>query len=92
MLLGFISLLLTVGQGVISQICISEAVAATWHPCSKQQESKYASKSKYGVEEDHTGRRLLEFPDSDESSRRILAATGYDKCGTVGSIIVLLRS
>ncbi|WCJ41061.1 Seven transmembrane MLO family protein [Euphorbia peplus] len=40
MLLGFISLLLTVGQGPISNICISEKLGSTWHPCSKQQEQK----------------------------------------------------
>ncbi|KAE8668676.1 MLO-like protein 6 [Hibiscus syriacus] len=37
MLLGFISLLLTVGQGLISDICISKEIAATWHPCNKKQ-------------------------------------------------------
>ncbi|KAL0284097.1 UNVERIFIED_CONTAM: MLO-like protein 2 [Sesamum angustifolium] len=40
MLLGFISLLLTVGQSPISNICISKSVGATWHPCSKKQEGK----------------------------------------------------
>ena len=83
MLLGFISLLLTVGQGPIAQICISEEVAATWHPCSKKQESKYAAGSKYAAQEDYSGRRLLDFQDSDENSRRFLAAAGDDKCGTV---------
>ncbi|XP_076900576.1 MLO-like protein 12 [Bidens hawaiensis] len=34
MLLGFISLLLTVGQEPISKICISSEVARTWHPCN----------------------------------------------------------
>ncbi|XP_026415039.1 MLO-like protein 12 isoform X1 [Papaver somniferum] len=38
MLLGFISLLLTIGQVPISKICIPQSVANTWHPCSKQQE------------------------------------------------------
>ncbi|KAI3748261.1 hypothetical protein L6452_11230 [Arctium lappa] len=36
MLLGFISLLLTVGTTPITKICISESVASTWHPCNKQ--------------------------------------------------------
>ncbi|XVE96734.1 hypothetical protein REPUB_Repub02eG0248100 [Reevesia pubescens] len=39
MILGFISLLLTMGQGPVSDICISKAIAATWHPCSKRQDS-----------------------------------------------------
>ncbi|KAJ0453295.1 hypothetical protein HanHA300_Chr15g0588771 [Helianthus annuus] len=34
MLLGFISLLLTVGQEPIASICISSKVARTWHPCN----------------------------------------------------------
>ncbi|XP_071734037.1 MLO-like protein 12 [Rutidosis leptorrhynchoides] len=33
MLLGFISLLLTVGQQPISDICIPSTVARSWHPC-----------------------------------------------------------
>ncbi|KAI3995177.1 hypothetical protein MKX01_031979 [Papaver californicum] len=40
MLLGFLSLLLTVGQGPISKICIPKSVAATWHPCNSEQEAK----------------------------------------------------
>ncbi|XP_062092898.1 MLO-like protein 12 [Humulus lupulus] len=40
MLLGFISLLLTVFQGPISDICIPRIVAKTWHPCSKQNNKK----------------------------------------------------
>lgn len=34
MILGFISLLLTVAQGPISDICIPSKVARTWHPCN----------------------------------------------------------
>ncbi|MED6184321.1 hypothetical protein PIB30_046341 [Stylosanthes scabra] len=34
MLMGFISLLLTVLQGPISRICVPEKLASTWHPCS----------------------------------------------------------
>ncbi|MCL7026761.1 hypothetical protein MKW94_024647 [Papaver nudicaule] len=40
MLLGFLSLLLTVGQGPISRICIPKSVAATWHPCNSEQEAR----------------------------------------------------
>lgn len=72
MLLGFISLLLTVGQSLISEICVSEAIASTWHPCSNKQE-----KSKHGDEKDGRRRLLLEFSGS---QRRILAAGGDDKC------------
>ncbi|XP_044500718.1 MLO-like protein 1 [Mangifera indica] len=37
MLLGFISLLLTVCQNVISEICISETLAKTWLPCTEEE-------------------------------------------------------
>ncbi|CDY14402.1 BnaC03g21930D [Brassica napus] len=43
MLLGFISLLLVVLQTPVSEICIPNRAAATWHPCSSHQES-----TKYG--------------------------------------------
>ncbi|KAL2328641.1 hypothetical protein Fmac_022068 [Flemingia macrophylla] len=67
MLLGFLSLLLTVGQGLISRICISEEVAGTWHPCSKEDEDS--------LEHATNGRRLLAaFYDS--NTRRLLAGGG----------------
>ncbi|KAL8193261.1 hypothetical protein R6Q57_026842 [Mikania cordata] len=37
MLLGFISLLLTVGTNPITEICISKRAGSTWHPCSNQK-------------------------------------------------------
>ncbi|GFZ17924.1 seven transmembrane MLO family protein [Actinidia rufa] len=74
MLLGFISLLLTVGQGPISDICISKSVGATWHPCSKSKENETSS---YDEEEEDHRRRLLA---AGESFRRVLAAAGTDKC------------
>ncbi|KAI3751469.1 hypothetical protein L2E82_22556 [Cichorium intybus] len=41
MILGFISLLLTVGQGPISDICIPSKVARTWHPCTTDRPDDY---------------------------------------------------
>ncbi|KAL5784955.1 hypothetical protein ACOSQ2_007347 [Xanthoceras sorbifolium] len=38
MLLGFISLLLTVCQNTIAQICISQELASKWLPCKKKEE------------------------------------------------------
>lgn len=76
MLLGFISLLLTVGQDPISNICVSEKIASTWHPCSKQKE---AEKYNVPVEAEGHRRRLLTAAD-DGGVRRILAAVGTDKC------------
>ncbi|KAG6642982.1 hypothetical protein I3843_09G173800 [Carya illinoinensis] len=86
MLLGFISLLLTVGQGPISNICISKAVGATWHPCNKKEERELNKKgSNRSNSDDNNGqRRLLGISDlgsTNTSTRRALAAAGYyDKC------------
>ncbi|KAF7144144.1 hypothetical protein RHSIM_Rhsim05G0183600 [Rhododendron simsii] len=72
MLVGFISLLLTVGQGPISEICVSEAIGASWHPCDLKQEStKYGDDYSSG---DDNRRKLLNFVDSGESRRRFLAS------------------
>jgi mlo protein len=74
MLLGFISLLLTVLQDYISRICIPESVGITWHPCEtpKKKDSEES--------DDSNGRKLLQFLDSGFSARRRLATKGYDKC------------
>ena len=81
MLLGFISLLLTVGQGPISNICIPKAVGATFHPCNKKQESKL-DKEKENTSDGYGHRRLLTISDlgGGGSTRRVLAAAGDDKC------------
>ncbi|GLT81838.1 hypothetical protein SLE2022_002680 [Rubroshorea leprosula] len=73
MLLGFISLLLTVGPGTISKICISEESAATWHPCNSKQEAKHNNYSKTDYK-DNNHRRLLMVSDSGGSIRRSLSA------------------
>ncbi|KOM44211.1 hypothetical protein LR48_Vigan05g181600 [Vigna angularis] len=66
MLLGFISLLLTIGQGLISRICISENVAGTFHPCNHRREEKNYPPP---LEDDYY-----------HHNRHILAAeAGYDK-------------
>ncbi|KAF8021901.1 hypothetical protein BT93_G2133 [Corymbia citriodora subsp. variegata] len=75
MLLGFISLLLTVFQDPISGICVSKKVASTWLPCS-EDELRDESSSK--------GRRLLDFSNIGTISRRSLATKGNDKCTEEG--------
>ncbi|KAL3324956.1 hypothetical protein AABB24_038859 [Solanum stoloniferum] len=82
MLLGFISLLLTVGQDPISNICVSEKIASTWHPCSKQKEAEM-NKYNSGDLEGHR-RRLLTADDG--GVRRVLAAAGTDKCADKGKV------
>lgn len=83
MLLGFISLLLTVGQGLISTICISKSVAATWHPCSKSEEEKSTTTEESDTESDNR-RKLLSISGFGGGSRRVLAAAGEDKCSAKG--------
>lgn len=73
-LLGFISLLLTVLQQPISGIFISKTVGSTCHPCELvkgQTEKNY---------QNGTGRKLLQFLESGFGERRRLATKGYDKC------------
>lgn len=70
MLLGFISLLLTVLQDYISDICIPKSIGDSWLPCSKEAQSKSENK----------GRKLLYFSDPDFSYRRRLAVKGDDYC------------
>lgn len=85
MLLGFLSLLLTVGQGLISRICISEKVASTWHPCSHEN-TDTTEESEQGT---NSRRLLAAFHGSNEvTSRRVLAGGGSDKCGEVGRILL----
>ncbi|KAL5800235.1 hypothetical protein ACOSQ4_033119 [Xanthoceras sorbifolium] len=84
MLMGFISLLLTMGQGIVSEICVSKSIANSWHPCSKEEET-----SKYGSSKDITigRRRLLSFfYSATASTRRSLAATKYDQCAEKGQV------
>ncbi|XAR60461.1 hypothetical protein NMG60_11033858 [Bertholletia excelsa] len=83
MLLGFISLLLTVGQSPISKICIPESVGSTWHPCSKSQEEKLKDSETSTSEEEHR-RRLLSL--SGGRFRRVLAAASTDKCAATGKV------
>ncbi|XP_062014429.1 MLO-like protein 6 [Rosa rugosa] len=85
MLLGFISLLLTVGQGPISNICISQKVGSTWHPCSPEEEAKIVKEE----DVESPSRKLLAAFESGYgggSARRVLAAAGTDKCAAKGKV------
>ncbi|KAG2673837.1 hypothetical protein I3760_13G107200 [Carya illinoinensis] len=88
MLLGFISLLLTVGQGIISNICISEKMGAKWHPCENKQETQLTEDEDEDEDSESNGRKLLMImSDSGGSFRRILAsAASTDKCAAKGKV------
>lgn len=84
MLLGFISLLLTVSEGLITRICIPEDVADTWHPCSEKEGEEEADQEE--SETTDRRRRLLAalFDSGMPNPRRVLAAGGgSDKCTAV---------
>ncbi|KAK2643313.1 hypothetical protein Ddye_025076 [Dipteronia dyeriana] len=81
MLLGFISLLLTVGQSLITDMCIPESVANKWHPCGKDREEELnkVDTDQEETESEHR-RRLL-------AVRRVLAAAAStDKCAAQGKV------
>ncbi|KAK8604826.1 hypothetical protein V6N13_082295 [Hibiscus sabdariffa] len=84
MLLGFISLLLTVGQGLISDICISKEIAATWHPCSKKHDNSVNESDQGDNTDTEHRRRLLAFPNPGGVFRRSLAGASEDKCAAQG--------
>ncbi|XP_020206196.1 MLO-like protein 12 [Cajanus cajan] len=90
MVLGFISLMLTVLQDPISKICVSPKVASSWHPC--------ANPKPFGTTEDKSGedesgdddveinsRKLLQYY-YETIPRRVLATKGYDKCFAKGKV------
>ncbi|KAF5751533.1 Seven transmembrane MLO family protein isoform 1 [Tripterygium wilfordii] len=85
MLLGFISLLLTILQSSISNICIPEKVANTWHPCGKKEEEDTTTQTESSDEIDYENRRRLLslLSDSGGSVRRALATS--DSSNTCGS-------
>ncbi|KAM2858770.1 hypothetical protein COP2_024269 [Malus domestica] len=65
MLLGLLSLLITVGQDRISDMCTSKAVEATWHPCNSKQDIKSdKGKDKSGASDDNSRRWLPSALDS----------------------------
>lgn len=78
--MGFISLLLTIGQGYISNICIPKNIAASMHPCRPSEEARrYGKKDVPKKDEENSRRKLLQLVDS-FIPRRSLATKGYDKC------------
>ncbi|KAL0697604.1 hypothetical protein Bca4012_053726 [Brassica carinata] len=79
MLLGFISLLLTVAQTPISKICISKSVGSSMRPCSAKDIAKKEYKKKAGE------KFLLELAES-YIPRRSLATKGVDKCALKGQV------
>ncbi|CAI0376880.1 unnamed protein product [Linum tenue] len=77
MLLGFISLLLTVSQGAIRHICIPPSLASTMLPCKRQKKGEAGG-----------GHNQLFLGFGDLSPRRHLLASseGPDHCSKTGKV------
>ncbi|KAL6221483.1 hypothetical protein ACLB2K_009234 [Fragaria x ananassa] len=75
MLLGFISLLLTVFQGPIEKICISKKLASHWLPCNEEESESTSTTAHFQTSSFFTSnyysRHLLLFPAG--TARRLLA-------------------
>ncbi|KAL0452874.1 UNVERIFIED_CONTAM: MLO-like protein 1 [Sesamum latifolium] len=74
MLLGFISLLLTVFQGRISTICIAKHLTDDWLPCKKETDKHDGGGDDGGKPTAHFQTTL--FPSLLPHSRRLLAGAG----------------
>ncbi|KAF2312517.1 hypothetical protein GH714_034938 [Hevea brasiliensis] len=89
MLLGFISLLITVGTKPISKICIPEKAANIMLPCKDGAKYDY-EKDNYGKDND---RRKLLWYDGDAMWRRVLApASGDDYFSKPGKVALISQS
>lgn len=87
MLMGFISLLLTVGQTPISKICISKEAGSVMLPCKLSVAAEDADDEG----KDNGRRRLLWF--QEEIHRRFLAAApGVDPCASQGKVALMSAS
>ncbi|ONK71134.1 uncharacterized protein A4U43_C04F5060 [Asparagus officinalis] len=75
MLLGFISLLLTVGQDQISKICIPAKAGKIMLPCEGKHDNDNDND-----DDDHDNRRKLLSLNDDGHWRRVLAGTVIDHC------------
>ncbi|CAA2982764.1 MLO 6 [Olea europaea subsp. europaea] len=75
-----------VGQGTISNACISKKVGDTWHPCSKKREAdKY--KNTDNIEDESRRKLLMIGGDGSGSIRRVLAGGGTEKCAEKARLV-----
>jgi mlo protein len=88
MLVGFISLLLTVLQDPISKICISEKAGSVMLPC-KASDADYAGSDDSGDDDKGSRRRLLSFLASESHRRFLAAAPAEDVCAKQGKVALM---
>ncbi|XP_048129489.1 MLO protein homolog 1-like [Rhodamnia argentea] len=92
MLLGFMSLLLTVSIGVISKVCIPASYGETMLPCKFDHENKDDGGHPNKEDDDHDKRKLLSLA-TDMMWRRSLAASASDDyCSKHGKIPLISQS
>ncbi|XP_059636496.1 MLO protein homolog 1-like [Cornus florida] len=96
MLLGFISLLLTVGTKYITKICITRKLGDTMLPCrkNKTKNGDYGDgDGDYDGDKGDGRRRLLLSYAEDIVLRRVLAAANYkDYCASKGKVSLISYS
>ncbi|TXG69621.1 hypothetical protein EZV62_004556 [Acer yangbiense] len=81
MLLGFISLLLTVCQNAIAKICIPQHLSTKWMPCKKQEDNQTKTTSHF-----------FSFISPDGIRRHLLAeasSSSQDYCSQKGEVALL---
>ncbi|XP_030441622.2 MLO protein homolog 1-like [Syzygium oleosum] len=98
MLLGFMSLVLTVSIGVLSKICIPASYGKIMLPCKFDYENKddgdhpYKQDDNHDGDHDHDKRKLLSLA-TDMMQRRSLAASAPDDyCSKHGKISLISQS
>jgi len=85
MLVGFLSLLLTVLQAPISKICISEKAGSVMLPC-KVDKAAYAGKGGDGKD---NRRRLLSLIQGETHRRFLAGAPAEDVCAAKGQVALM---
>ncbi|KAI3459941.1 hypothetical protein Pfo_016604 [Paulownia fortunei] len=98
MLLGFISLLLTVGTTYVAKICVSEELGNKWLPCDKDLKNQSIGSGNDGDNDDddkgkNGNRKLISYA-QDVVWRRALAAgtDKYDYCTQKGEVSLISYS
>lgn len=85
MLLGFISLLLTVGTTYVAKICVPKRLGNTWLPCDKGDDGAGAGDGDGdgGGDDDDKGRKLLSYGQQMLWRRALASKTDqYDYCSS----------
>ena len=78
MLLGFISLLLTVGTSYVAKICVPKDLGNKWLPCDKKDKDDHDGDGDEGKNEH---RRLLSYGEEMVWRRALASGTDqYDYC------------